>query len=99
MRGSRMMDISTSLPGMLRRPRAQPVGMPIRVLMATARAAMIRVFLVISGIPATSTAQRYQSRVKVGGNHLRPNQSLPTDFARIMAKGLMTYRKKLRRKV
>jgi len=87
MRGSRIMDINISLPGILRLPSAQPVGMPIRVLRVTAMAAMIRVFLVISGTWPTVQAQSYQSRVSVGGTQSLPNQPLPTDLRRTIMKG------------
>jgi hypothetical protein len=50
------MDIKTSLPGKCRRPNAQPLKMPIVVLIPTAIAAMMNVFRKTSGMLPISIA-------------------------------------------
>jgi hypothetical protein len=92
MRGRRMTAITSSLPGIWRRPKAQPAKMPMTVLTITAMAPMIKVFFMTSGMFPTSIAQRYQSHVSWGGSHSRPNQPFPTERRAIIRKGAVIRR-------
>ena len=91
-RGNRTMAITSSLPGIWRRPKAQPAKMPMAVLTTTAMSPMMRVFFMTSGMLPTSTAQRYHSQVSCGGNQSLPNQPLPTERRAIIRNGAVMRR-------
>ena len=84
-----MIAISTSLPGRCRRPNAQPLRMPITVLIATAIAAMMAVFFITSGMLPMMIALSNHCVVSCGGNQSLPNQPLPTERSEIIKNGAM----------